>query len=53
LIDVDFGENGRDFFLSDDLVQIIREIVHYYVEVLFLSLSGEIALLHLQIIGVF
>lgn len=51
LVDVEFGEERCDFFLFDRLVEIIREVVHHDVQILFFSLTCEESLSHLQIVG--
>lgn len=31
LVGIEFGENGADFFFLDELVEIVRIVVHDYI----------------------
>jgi hypothetical protein len=53
LVDVEFGEQGRDLFLFYQLVEVVREVVHYDVEVLLIALVGEEGVFHEEVVGVF
>jgi len=53
LVDVEFGEEGCDFLLFDGLVEIVWEVVHDDVEVLFFTLVREESLPHLQVVWMF
>lgn len=46
LVRVDLDEHRIDFPLFDSLVQIIRVVIHDYVQVLIFALIGDEALLH-------
>lgn len=52
LIGIYLDQDGIDFSLLDDLVQIIGEVIHNDVEVLVISLIGEETVLHDEVVGV-
>lgn len=53
LIRVQLDKKRRKFFPFNDLVQILRIVVHYNVQIFFFLLLREEVILHLQNAGVF
>lgn len=53
LIGIDLDQNRIDLSLLYDLVEVIRKVVHYYIQVLIFSLIGKEAVLHHQVVGMF
>ena len=52
MIGVNFDEKASDFFLFDNLVEVIAEVVHNDVEILRLPFIGEETICHDQVIRV-
>lgn len=52
LVGIEFGEERRHFFLFDQLVQIVRVVLHHDVQVLVFAFRGQVAVLHKQVVRV-
>ena len=51
LIGINFDQQRIDLPLLDDLIEIVRVVIHNDIEVLIISLVGQKAILHDEVIG--